>query len=322
MTGRDLDRLLSRWNFGGIAPEVLALEMRELVQRLRDDSIDVRDSSTVRLWDEALITDYDNAMHQASSAIDARQWRTALRQIHECERVIAAMRALVQASDAIERATAAMERVHELAGTALLRRLPAPASLAQIVDEAKQCVGTRHSPQASHIAAIAERMANALCERRLVTAGEHAAAHERIAAIRELCIATRSYADPADDEPTRDGSLSTLQSLLADRYAVLATRLLSELEIFLAGRRRFLLHLQRRQLGGTAMLGDVDAVRTLVRERSWDGAVDHYWHASIASHAGLLKEHQRRTAAIDAEIQSAMTPLQAARVWPRGCRAY
>jgi hypothetical protein len=311
MTDRRLDRLLWRCEFGSVAPEVLALELRERLQRLRDESIDVRDSATVRLWDDALISEYDAAFHGAARTLDLRLWRSAMQQIHRCERVVASMRTVVQASGDAERATTAMKQIHDLAETACLRRLPAVASLAQIVDLAKQSILERHSAQGSHIARICVRLTRALQERRPIATDERIGLQERIAAVRELCVATCSFVEAVDDEPTHDGTLTTLQSLFASQYAALGTRLLSELEVKLAGRRRFLRYVQRKRLGGSAALGGLDEVRALVRERSWDGAVDHYWHLSIARHAGALAEQGRRVAAAAAEIRNAITPQEA-----------
>ena len=311
MTDRRLDRLLWRCEFGSVAPEFLALELRERLQRLRDESIDVRDSATVRLWDDALISEYDAAVHSAARTLDLRVWGSAVQQIHCCEHVVASMRALVQASDDAERATVAMEQIHELAATAALRRLPAVASLAQIVDLAKQCILERRSAQGSHIARICVGLAEALGERRHIDAAERVALEERVAAVRELCVATQRFAESVDDEPTQDGSLTTLQSLFAGQYAVLGTRLLSELEVQLAGRRRFLHYMQRRQLDGTPSPDGLDEIRALVSERSWDGAVDHYGHMSIAGHAGALKEQWRRLAMATAEIRNAIGPQEA-----------
>ena len=41
---------------------------------------------------------------------------------------------------------------------------------------------------------------------------------------------------------------------------------------------------------------------------SWDGAVDHYWHLSIARYAGVLDEQRRRAVVVDTEIQRAIAP--------------
>src|SRR5260221_5035272 len=134
MIDRRIDCLLWGWQFGRVAPEVLVLELREWLQRLRDESIDVRDSGIVRLWDNALLSEYDDAVHGATRALDRSEWHCALRQIHRCERVIASMRALVQANDDIERAATSMEQVHDRAGTADFRRLPTAPSLSPIVE--------------------------------------------------------------------------------------------------------------------------------------------------------------------------------------------
>jgi hypothetical protein len=308
---RQLDRLLWRCEFGGAAPEMLALEMRDRLQRLRDDSVDVRDSQTVRLWDDALLVEYDGAFHGAARLLDLGKPRPALKQIHGCEQVIASMRALVQASNDADAAAAAMEQIHDLAGTGRLRSLPSVASLAQIVDLVRQGISERRYTQASHMARICVRLAEALRERRLIPVEERAAFEQRIDTIRDLCAATEPFVDAVNDEPTRDGTLAALRSLFVRQYVVLGSRLLSELEVQFAGRRRFLLYVQRTQLGGTAAFAAADEVRTLVRERSWDGAVDHYWHLSIASHAGAIEQQRRRAEAADAALTLAIAPQEA-----------
>ena len=307
MIDRRLDRLLWRWEFGSVAPEMLALELRERLQRLRDESIGERDSATVRLWDATLISSYDDAFHTAARLLDRARWRLALKEIHRCERLITSMRALIEAAADVDRAAAVMEQVHELAATAVLRRLPAVASLAQTVDQARQCIAEGRSTQASQLAGICLRLGRALQERRPVASGESADLQNRIGNLRELCVATRPFADGTDDEPAHDGTLSALQSLFAHQYSLLGTRLLSELEVRLAGRRRFLLHIKRRRLDGSAPMS-VEEMRALVRERSWDGAVDHHWHQSIASYAGVLQEQFRRADAIAAALQTSIIP--------------
>ena len=312
MNDRHADRLLWRYEFGTVAPEVLDMELRDRLQRVRDDSIAIRDSAVVRLWDDALLSAYDAAIHAAARALDVGQFRVALRQIHRCERVILSMRALVQASDDIERAAAAIEQIHELAETRRLRRLPTVASLGQIVDLARQCIIERRHLQGSHMAAICVRLAEALRERSLVSVEERTALDDRIEAIRDLCVVTQSFVQRVADEPTHDGTLAAVQGLFARQYVVLGARLLTELEVQLAGRRRFLLFLRRKGPGGTAALDAPEEVRTLVRERSWDGAVDHYWHVSIASHASALDEQLQSADRVAARIRAAITPQEAA----------
>jgi hypothetical protein len=86
---------------------------------------------------------------------------------------------------------------------------------------------------------------------------------------------------------------------------------LSELEVHLAGRRRFYLYWQRQSLGSAAAAGAVETLRALVRERSWDGAVDACWHLSIANHGGALEQQRARADEAAAQIRAHMTPQEA-----------
>jgi len=301
MIDRTIDRLLWRCEFGSMAPEIVTLELRDRLQRLRDGSIDLHGSPIVRLWNEALIAEYDAAVHSAVRMLDVGDRRAAVQQIHRCERAIDAMRGLVRAHENIERATAAMEQIDAMAATPQLRRLPTVASLAQIVDVAKLCIIEGKYGQASHVAEVCARIAGSLSRR---SAGRDLSpdTRERISTVRELCISTRPFSDDSENDAIRNSTLSTLQSLFAGGYAMLASRLLSELEVQMSGRRRFLHHVQRRPLASE------EEIRAVVRERSWDGAVDHYLNLSIARYAGTLAELSYRADAVDAVLRDAITP--------------
>ena len=311
MIDRAIDRLLWRCEFGSVAPEIVTLELRDRLQWLRDGSIDLYASPAVRLWNDALIAEYDAAFQGAARTLELGALRAAVHQIHRCERAIGAMRNLVRAQESVERATAAMEQIDALAATPQLRRLPAVASLAQIVDLAKLCIVEGKYGQASDVGEVCTRIAGNLSKRSASDGDSQTAVSRRIATIRELCISTRPFSDDSEQDATRNGTLSTLQSLVTGGYATLATRLLSELEVQMSGRRRFLHHIQRKRLGGATAFASDEEIRAVVRERSWDGAADYYLNLSIARHAGTLTEHSRRAEAVATAIHAAITPTEA-----------
>lgn len=308
MIDRAIDRLLWRCEFGNAVPEVVTLELRDRMQWLRDVSIDLRASTAVRLWNDALLAEYDAAFQSAARTLDLGTLRAAVQQIHRCERAITAMHELTEAHEKVERAAAAMEQIDAMAATPQLRRLPAVASLAQIVDIAKQCIVERRYTQASHVAETCTRLAESLSRKSPGDADSHAAIGQRISTVRELCISTRPFSDDSDQDATRNGTLSTLHSLFAGGYAVLAARLLSELEVQMSGRRRFLHHVQRKRFGSVNAVASDEELRALIRDRSWDGAVDYYRNLSIARHAGTLAEQSRRAEAVAVALRDTISP--------------
>ena len=76
-------------------------------------------------------------------------------------------------------------------------------------------------------------------------------------------------------------SLDRLQELLNEDCTALAGRLLAELEVALAARIRFRHHFLR-----TIDDAATQALRLMVREHSWDGAVDHDCQIAIELQSG------------------------------------
>src|SRR5262249_46305939 len=151
-----------------------------------------------------------------------------------------------------------------------LRRMPVIASLTQLADSMAVCMFNGCYGQASDLAAFCGNIVMMLTVQRASSGDERSDVEVRIAALRELCEAIHLFADHEDCDPPADGSLDELHRLSNDGYTVLVMRLLGELEVALAARRRFRHHFLRTM--DEAM---VQALRLQVRERSWDGAVDH-----------------------------------------------
>ena len=307
MADQALDRLLSRHEFGTLSSEVLEIELRNALEKMADAvTILASRAETIRLWNSELLPARDEALTRASRAVTMLRFREAVRQIHRYREVMMAMAHLVEAADSADRASEAMDTVWTLAETARLRGLPSVASLAQIVDVARSMVIEQHYVRAAVTAGICRRMAETLAHRATLRPDDRLAVEERLRGIDDLCAATRPFAESPDDDPVRDGTIDTLRALFDRDYARLGLRLLSEVEIQMAGRRRFLDYCVRRR-DGPLTSRDVEQVRLSVRERSWDGAVDEQWHRSIARHAGAIAEQRRRVATASAELEAALT---------------
>jgi hypothetical protein len=303
MVTRKLERLLSRVRYGTYAPELLERDLRDALADLADDALPLLDrASTIRLWNDDLLQAYGGAVLRARRSVDFREFRDAVRQIRHCRQLLAGIAALLRAVDAIDGATTSIETLAALATTPQLRRLPAIASLAQIVDAAKLTIIEGRSTEAMHMAEVCGRLAECLLEARTIEPAEHGAFDERVESIEALCGATRPFAPPDEDDPVHDGTLIALRQLLRDGHVTLAARLMAEVEIDLAGRRRFWLQYERERFGS------VDDVSATVRERDWDGAVDHYWHLSIAKHASTVEQQRGRATAALKELDAAFAP--------------
>jgi hypothetical protein len=302
-----LDSLLTRRDFGTLSSEALQIELRTALERLADAIATLAPrAETIRLWNSELLPARDDAFARASRAVTMLRFREAVREIHRCRDVMTVIVHLLEAVDAADRAAEAMEAVWTLAQTARLRGLPAIASVAQIVDVARSMIMEQHYIRAARAANICGRMAELLAHREKLRPDDRMAAEGRLRTIDELCTATRQFAEEPDDDPLRDGTIATLRALFDRDYTHLGLRLLTEVEMQIAGRRRFLDHCIRRYDGQLTSL-NIEQMRLSVRERSWDGAVDEQWHRSIARHGGAIAEQRRRVAAASAELETALT---------------
>lgn len=282
MNAHELDHLLWRYEYGRLPAAQLELELREEFGRLLDASAAQGDPPSVRRWSaQELLAARDEALRAASLSLPSRQYHETLRQLRKADEALAAVRGAVEAGQRIDRAVEALNAICELAGSPSLRRMPAISSLTALNDTIALCMFNGRYGQASDAAALCENIAATLTVRRAPTAEEQADTAARIAALRELCAATRAFAGEDEQDPDADGSLDRLQQLLLEDYTSLAGRLLAELEVALAARRRFRHHFLRTIDDATTQ-----ALRVMVRERSWDGAVDHDCQIAITLQDG------------------------------------
>lgn len=212
----------------------------------------------------------------------------AVRHIGECERTLAEMRSLLCAVEAADRAESVLERLHELVPHARLRCLPAVISLGQLVQAARESILSHQYLQAAAIAGYASQLTEAL-----LTPGCRPD-DDRMEEVEQLCEKTATFAPPSEESPA--GALVFLRSLMGGEYGTLASRLLTELEIDLAGRRRFLEWLSRNHV-------PVDEARQAVSDYSWDGAIDHYHQRALAHLPPVITEQLARLSSIAEELQ-------------------
>lgn len=309
MIDAGLMRLLWRYEYGRFAPELFEIELRAMLETVSDEGADLHTQKpTVRLWAPDLLRSREEAFAAASRAIAALRYREAVRHIVRCRRVIAEMHELLRALEDCDRAESAATAVHDLAGVIRLRRLPSVASLAQVVDLARQHIVGQDFKQASGIAGVCTRLAEALLEQR----GNRASAEDasvRIEQLEHLCIATQPFLTPPRDDPASDGTFPVLRHLLRGGYSRLGRRLLAELEIQLGGRRRFLLLYERNGADTATVFGSKDAIRNVIRDGSWDEAVDLCWLRSIARHGDTLTRQSDEIGAVVAAVDDAIRSL-------------
>jgi hypothetical protein len=282
MSTRELDHLLWRYEYGRLPAVQLEAELENELRRLLEASAAQGSPLSVQRWSaQELLAARDEALRAASLSLPSRQYHETLRQLRKADEALAALRGAVEAGQRIDRAVEALNAICDLAGKPSLRRMPAISSLAGLNDTISLCMFNGRYGQASDVAALCENIAATLTTRRAPTGEEQADAAARIAALRELCVATRLFAGEEEQDPDADGSLDRLQQLLHDDYTMLAGRLLAEMEVALAARRRFRHHFLR-----TIDEAATQALRLMVRERSWDGAVDHDCQIAIALQSG------------------------------------
>jgi hypothetical protein len=300
VTGPDLERMFWRWQYGRIDAQLLELRLRDAVDRAQDEEMEWNDAARVLAdWNVSLRSVHVQARREALLAVDRHHFRDAVRELERCRGATATLRELLAADTDAGAAEDALDRLHDLVQPARLRALPATASLAQRVDAVRQCMLDGRYVEASLSAKLCTRIAGRLLERASPEGTQRDELRARLRNVEKLCEETQPWA-PDGDDPHADGTLAALRGLLRDRHPRLVARLLTELEIDLGPRRRLLT--ARPLLGGH----DDAAVKATVGQFSWDGAVDHYWHASIAGYAKELSLEQQRAAAADADLTHAL----------------
>jgi hypothetical protein len=282
MSKRELDHLLWRYEYGRLPAVQLEAELEDELRRLLDASETQGNPLSIQRWSaRELLAARDEALRAALLSLPSRQYYETLRQLRKADEALAAVSGAVEAGQQIDRAVEALSSIQGLADRQSLQRMPAISSLAQLGDTISLCMFNGRYGQASSVAALCEQIYAALTARRQPTAEEQTDAAARIAALRELCALTRPFANEEEQDPDADGSLDRLQHLLDNHYTALAGRLLAELEVALAARRRFRHHFLR-----TIDEAATKALRLMVRERSWDGAVDHDCQIAIELQSG------------------------------------
>ncbi len=300
MSGPDLERILWRWQYGRLDAELLELRLRDAVERAQDEEVEWDAAARVlAAWNASLSPIHTQARREALAAVDRHQFRDAVRELERCRAATATLRELLAADADAGAAEDAVDRLHDVVQPPRLRALPAVASLAQRVDAVRQCMLDERYAEASLSAKLCKRIAVRLLERASPEAAQRDELRTRLHDVEKLCGETQAWA-PDGDDPHADGTLAALRGLLRDRYPRLTARLLTELEIDLGPRRRLLT--ARPLLRG----GDA-AVKATVGQFSWDGAVDHYWHASIAGYAQELSLEQQRATAVGVDLTTALT---------------
>lgn len=278
----ELDHLLWRYEYGRLPAAQLEVELQEELQRLLVASAAQGNPISIQRWSaQELLATRDEALTAASLSLPSRQYHETLRQLRKADEALAAVGGAVEAGQRIDRTAEALSSIQALADSPSLKRMPAISSLAQLNDTISLCMFNGRYGQASDVAALCGKIAATLTAQRRPSAEEQADAVARIEALRELCELTRPFAGEEEQDPDTDGSLDRLHRLLSENYTALAGRLLAELEVALAARRRFRHHFLR-----TMDEAATQALRLLVRERSWDGAVDHDCQIGISLRSG------------------------------------
>lgn len=282
MNVHEIDHLLWRYEYGRLPAAQLERELQEEMRRLLDASAAQGNPSSMQRWSaQQLLAARDEALRAASLSLPSRQYHETLRQLRKADEALAAVSGAVEAGQRTDRVVEVVTLTCELADRPSLKRMPAISSLAQLNDTISLCMHNGRYGQASDLAALGEQIAAALTARRPPTAEEQADAAARIASLRELCALTRPFAGEEEYDPDADGSLDQLHRLLSEDYTALAGRLLAELEVALTARKRFR-HYFLRTMDESAR----QALRQMVRERSWDGAVDHDCQIAIEPRSG------------------------------------
>jgi len=284
-----LEHLLWRYEYGRLPASQLEAEFRDTLRKLFDARTTQGNPFSAQRWSgQELLVMRDDALRAAAVALDSRRYQEVLRHLRKADEALAAIGSAVEANQRIDRARAAADAVHHLVAGTSLRRMPAIASLTQLSDSMAVCMFNGRHGQASDLAAFCDNIVAALTARHAASVDEQSNAEVRLAALQDLCEATRPFANDEDCDPAADGSLDELRRLLNGEYTALVMRLLGELEVALAARRRFRHHFLRTM--DEAM---VQALRLQVKERSWDGAVDHDCQTAISLQSAPLERQAR-----------------------------
>jgi len=298
-----LERRLWRYEYGRLTSTSLAIELRDALDRLSDARVELESSRiTIESHDPALLRDRDAALRAARFAIEGCRFREALQEIHRAHIAASTATELLHAARALHETENILSQWNEKLATETLQALPTARALLQTLHDAQQSMQGQHYRRAAHLAGILRRIAEPLLRRR---DEDGSRGREQIAALETLCSWTRRFASDHDKDPVRDGSTRVLRELICDQYGGLAARLLGELQIFLAGRMRFVRHYRLDQPTPAMPEDEALSLTDLVREWSWDGAVDQSWQTAIAENLAALERNRARAESAAANLMAA-----------------
>lgn len=302
MRASRLERLLWRYEYGRLSTAHLELETVDAVRSLTDARAAQGVPAALERWSaHTLRATLDAAIAAASTAATSRRFREAIQHIRSAEMALVRIEELMTAADAATAAERSVAEITELAQTPTLQRLPAVLSAVQLVEQIALGMFGAAYGKALALAQLCTRFASALTERRAGTREEQRSYGQRLAVAGELCTATACAASETDVDPMQDGSLERLAWLFDRGNAAMATRLLTQLEIQLAGRRRFRLHFRDINSDNAPRL------RELVRQRTWDGAVDYDWQQAMLAYGALLQANAERAESAAANLTTALS---------------
>jgi hypothetical protein len=303
MSMHELESMLWRYEYGRLHSARLELELRDEVQRLLDArAVQGSPFSATRWQATGFLIERDEALRAATAAVDTHRFRDALREIRRCSDALAEVDDFIDASASVDAAEQSVQTIDELAAADTLRRLPAVASLRQLVETMSFRMMEGRYRSAISLAALCKRMIAPLLLRRPLNDDEHAEAEARLADIMEVYEATSAVAADGEPDPRRDGSFDRIIDLLRENCTNLVMRLLIELEIGLASRRRFHLHFRQ-----TLTPDETAALKALVAASSWDAAIDHHALQIMVREGATLALHAERAASAAANLDAVLT---------------
>jgi hypothetical protein len=265
----------------------------------------------VRQHDPALLREYDDFRSRGARAADLRDHRALLEQVIRGRRLLAVMRAVVDAHGRITAATQALARLHSLAATPRIRSLPSFTAPAALLALARARMGGGRYVQAGLLADEMVRQVETLCAPRALPLLRLAEVERQIGELRDLCADTAGLLPDPSGDLAGDGTLDGLATLPGGGFGELAGRLAAELMASLAARAQFRRELLR--FGAPAADETPAALRTVIGEtdehRVWAAGTKHLWRTRISRESERL--HARSAAPRDAgaDAGAAAPPL-------------
>ena len=281
----ELRRAVWRHEYGYLSAtrvgRVLATQMGAAAERFhslraRRGVVEARHPELLHRWDEA-----------RGRGDDARRrghFRAALEQLLLGRRVLDEMDDLLDADAEAARADASVEWLKARAAVPRLRALPSVRAPAQLLEASRAALDERRWRAAGALARAAHEQAAPLQARGADPDGGAGELPARLREVRELCGATRVLLPEGAADLTGDGTLATLETLLAEGFTRLVRRLADEMELVLAPRSQLLRELRRAGNGGDAAVPAAlrSHVAQLGEPERWTHATRWLWHARLA----------------------------------------